>query len=63
MGMVRKLEDVHRKLDLLKRKGRAGGFLTNIGNADELCGLIEDVHDAAMEYQVCNHKLTIPGDH
>ena len=29
------------------------GFFNNVKNADRLGGLIEDIHDAMMDYQVC----------
>ena len=53
MGISRKLEDVHQDLRLLSEQGRAQGFFDNIKNADKLAGLVEDIRDAVMDYQVC----------
>jgi hypothetical protein len=53
MEMARKLEDVRRDLALLAEQGKIEGFLNNVGNADKLGGLLEDIRDAMMEYQVC----------
>ena len=52
-GIVRKLEDIHRDLILLSEQGNVQGFFNNVKNADKLGGLIEDIHDAMMDYQVC----------
>jgi len=52
-GIARKLEDVHQDLRLLSEQGRAQGFFDNIKNADKLAGLVEDIRDAVMDYQVC----------
>ena len=37
------------------------GFFNNVVNADKLSGLIEDIRDAMVEYQVCIHDLSISG--
>lgn len=50
--MVRKLEGVHQGLTLIAEQGKIEGFLNNVGNADILGGLLEDVRDAIMGYQV-----------
>ena len=34
-------------------------FLNNVENADKLRGLVEDIRDAMMDYQVCNHPNQI----
>ena len=52
-GISRKLEDVNQDLILLAEQGKVQGFLRNTENADKLGGLVEDIHDAMMEYQVC----------
>jgi hypothetical protein len=45
----------------LAEQGKAEGFLNNVKNADKLGGLVEDIRDAMMEYQVRNqNKLTSP---
>ena len=53
------MEDVHEDLILLSEQGRAQGFFDNIKNADKLAGLVDDIRDAMMEYQVCisNYSL------
>jgi len=47
------LEGVHQDLVLLSEQGKVEGFFNNIKNADELSGLVEDIRDAMMDYQVC----------
>lgn len=34
-------------------QGRVAGFFSNVHNLDKLDGLINDVRDAIMDYQVC----------
>ena len=51
--MSRKLETVHQGLTQLVEQGKIEAFLKNVGNADKLGGLLEDVRDAMIEYQVC----------
>ena len=53
MGITRKLEGIRRDLALLAGQGKVEGFLKNVGNADKLRGLLEDIRDAIVEYQVC----------
>ena len=48
----RKLEDTREDLALLEKEGKAKGFFNNVENADRLTGLVEDVRDAMMDYQV-----------
>jgi predicted mannosyl-3-phosphoglycerate phosphatase (HAD superfamily) len=60
-GVVRKLEDVRRDLAPLEEQGKVEGFFNNVVNADKLSGLVEDVRDAMMEYQVCIYSLSVPG--
>ena len=38
---------------MLGEQGKAEGFFNNVENADKLGGLVEDVRDAIMDYQVC----------
>ena len=54
MGIGRKLQDVHQDLTLLEEQGKVKGFLKNVKNADKLSGLVEDIHDIMMDYQVCD---------
>ena len=53
MRIARKLEDVHQELVLLGEQGKTKGFFTNVENAEKLRGLVEDVRDVLMDYQVC----------
>jgi len=50
---------VLRELEPLKEQGKTEGFFMNITNAEKLCGLVEDIHDAVVDYQVCNHNNLI----
>ena len=51
--MSRKLRDVGRDLVPLKKQGKVEGFFNNAENAGKLGGLVEEIRDAMMEYQVC----------
>ena len=53
MGISRKLQGVHRDLAPLEQQGKAVGFFNNFENAGTLGGLVEDIRDAMVEYQVC----------
>jgi hypothetical protein len=53
MRIVRKLEDAHQGLTQLAGQGMAVGFLTNTENAQRINGLVEDIHEVMMDYQVC----------
>ena len=53
MMVGRELEDIHQELVLLGEQGKARGFFNNVEDAEKLGGLVEDVHDAVMDYQVC----------
>ena len=52
MRTVRKLTEILRELELLTEQGRVTGFFNNVENADKLGGLVEDIRDAVMDYQV-----------
>ena len=39
------------------------GIIENVENADKLGGLVEDIRDAMLEYQVCIRKLAISDTH
>jgi len=43
----------------LAEQGKIKGFFKNVDNAGKLGGLVEDIRDAMMEYQVCIHELFI----
>ena len=49
----RKLGSIHRELALLGEQGKSKGFFNNVENSGKLGGLVEDVRDAIMDYQVC----------
>jgi len=40
----------------LAKQGKVDGFFNNLKNADKLGGLVEDIRDAVMEYQVCREN-------
>ena len=48
----RKLQDVVRDLAPLEEQGKAEGFFNNAENEGKLGGLVEDIRDAMMDYQV-----------
>jgi len=52
VGTARKLRRVLRDLTPLAKQGNVEGFFGNVKNADKLIGLVEDVRDAVMDYQV-----------
>ena len=51
--ICRKLEGIHRELVLLGEQGKTKRFFNNVKNAENLGGLVEDVRDTIMDYQVC----------
>ena len=51
--MSRKLEVAHQSLTLQVKQRKVEAFLNNVGNADKLGGLLEDIRDAMVDYQVC----------
>jgi hypothetical protein len=61
MGVGRKLEDIHQDITQLAGQGAAVGFLTNTKNAQRINGLVEDIREAMMDYQVCiSEDLILP---
>ena len=52
MCICRKLEGVHRELDLLAGQGKTAGFLANAESAQRINGLVEDIREMMMDYQV-----------
>ena len=54
--MTRKLENVLQELKPLAEQGNVEGFFNNPKNADKLSGLVRDIHDAIMAYQVCDQN-------
>ena len=53
MWIVRKLGDICQSLTLPEEQGEVMEFLTNTENAQRVNGLMEDIHEALMGYQVC----------
>ena len=53
MQVTRKLQAVHQALGLVAKQGNIEGFFRNLENVDRFSGLVEDIRDAMMEYQVC----------
>ena len=49
----RKLEEILCKLTPLVDQGKVAGFFLNVENLEKLGGLVEDVQEAIVEYQVC----------
>ena len=50
----RKLQSILQGLELLAKQGNVEGFLKNPKNAEKLRGLVGDISDAVMDYQVCS---------
>ena len=66
MGIGRKLERIIQGLKLLAEQGNVGGFINNPKNADNLSGLVGDIRDAVMDYQVCRQSepiILVPDAH
>ena len=53
MGITRKLEAVDQDLSKLAEQGKIVGFLTNAENVQRINSLVEDIHKAMADYQVC----------
>ena len=53
MYVSRKLEETHQELDLLAGPGKTAGFLTTVESAQRISGIVEDIRQAMMDYQVC----------
>jgi hypothetical protein len=41
-------------------QGKVEGFFTNVENTDKIRGLVEDIHDAMIQYQVCFGNIRTP---
>ena len=52
MGIGRKLEEIRQELALLGEQGKTRGFFNNVENAEKLDGLVEDLRDVMIDYQV-----------
>ena len=40
----------------MAKQGTVEGFFNNVKNADKLGGVVEDIRDAVMDYQVCSQN-------
>ena len=55
------MEKIRQELVLLAEQGKVKGFFNNVDNADKLGGLVEDIRDVMVDYQVCvSINLTLP---
>jgi hypothetical protein len=54
--ITRKLKVIDQALDSITTQNDLAQFLTNTENAQKLDGLVVDIHDALMGYQVCTPK-------
>ena len=52
----RKLQKILQGLELLIKQGKVEGFINNPKNARELSGLVGEISDAVMDYQVCSQN-------
>ena len=52
MCIIRKLTSIAGELVSLTNQGMVRGFFGNVKNADTLGGLVDDIRDAIIEYQV-----------
>ena len=52
MRIGRKLKDIRQELILLGEQGKTKGFFNNVENTEKLGGLVEDLRDVMMDYQV-----------
>ena len=53
METARKLEDICQSPALPTEQEKIVEYLTNSENAQRINGLVEDIHEALMVYQVC----------
>jgi len=53
MGITRKLDDIYHGLTLPAEQMDVMIFLANTENAQRVNSLVEDIHEALIEYQVC----------
>jgi hypothetical protein len=54
--ITRKLKVVGQALDSIATRNDLKQFLNDDDNAQKFNGLVEDIHDALMDYQVCTPK-------
>ena len=58
--MTRKLENICQGLALPAEEGEVMKFLADAENALRINSLVEDIHEALMEYQVCMATAHFP---
>jgi hypothetical protein len=59
MGIGRKLEEVRKTLDSMGTQKDIVKFLNNSENAQRVNGLVEDIRDALVDYQVCSSNYSL----
>lgn len=59
MEILRNLKDVSQAMSSVTTQKDLSHFLKNPENALELNGLIEDIREALMDYQVCTLEIFI----
>ena len=52
LGVSRELENICQSLTLPAEQGKVVEFLANTENAHKINGLVEDIHEVLMAYQV-----------
>ena len=55
--IFRKLESILRDLEPLVAQGKVEGYFNHVKNVDKLGGLVGDIHDGVVAYQVCTYEL------
>ena len=53
MRIDRRLGDVHQDLTTLAKQGNIVEFLASAENVQRINGLVEDIREVMMDYQVC----------
>jgi len=53
MGITRKLREIGQTMGSMTTQSGLGDFLNNSENAQRVDGLVEDIHYALLDYQVC----------
>jgi hypothetical protein len=56
MVIIRKLKVIVQALDLITTQNNLTQFLNDTKNAQKLNGLVGDIYEALMDYQVCAPK-------
>jgi len=62
----RKLGNILQELELLAKQGSVEGFVNNPKNAEKLRGVVGDICNVVMDYQVCSQSelvMLIPDIH